>query len=1074
MSSIRDQITRVPTGPAAARMPPPTLAPFAVMLALMPGLASPAPAAAQDADEPDMPVIELVKDDSGTRLQVDGEDIMVLGVNWDYFPRGTTYSYNFWTEPDEIIEAALEREMSLLKAMGGNAIRAYVGITPKWVRHIYETYGIYTVLNHAVARYGVTVGGVFNANTDYSDPRARAVVMAEIEDMVNTFRDTPGVLMWLLGNENNYGLVWSSAETEDLPAGEADAVRARYMYSLFGDVAARIKEMDPTRPIAMANGDLQYIDIIAEEIPDLDVFGTNVYRGISFNTLFQEVHEKLDRPVMFTEFGADVWDAKNMREDQVTQAKYLIEQWREIYEESAGKGRVGNSIGGLTFQWTDGWWKFGQESRLDIQDTNASWANDAYPEDFVEGDNNMNEEWWGIVAKGPTDHNNLYELYPRAAYYALQEAYRLDPYAPGTDITAIREHFASIQPANVGLQALGDRAALLSAARDRVHLSGIRAELETFSTGGHLVSTPEEAPERNRSFPSHRGFDKMQSFYADLEARPVQNMITTVSVNILGDVPQNPIDELFYENRGRSRVIEADDGQTFALQDIERLKVYNANVSWDDKWFQLEGFYRTGHYHWGYEGDFFGLYPEANYGPNMDIYNGVAPVGMEISGKRNFSGWKVAIGPELWWGANPAVLAKYQTNLGPFETTAIYQEDLAEAGKAASSFAIPLPPTRKATLHMTATRGTAIFDIGGIWSGSTKEGQPFQVVDGSAGNYRVLHDEIKPSDALGAKAKLTLTRGRLSWYLQGAAMGLVADGGFTQTQTFTGWTLKDTGSGNQRNIITGFAITSGNWQVAPNFLWRKPLIGPVPQGVPAPGRPRNILDDPFAVRGNRETRAAEILFTYDPTPATWMYTWDSDIREDASFATSFGFVYFNFPTTQDAGIGIFADGRSTFAFPGAPPARDLWEVKARLVSKQPNGVGMIANVFAGKGEPNGSDERTINRAGLDLRLIGGPIKFQSMARINDWGPYDYHRDFNHTFPLQLVGDISYTLGPPEWFDMPQTRFGVRAAMRTLNEFSPRYCPALSPDEFGRMECNANLGGENGREWEVRTYLHIGM
>ena len=1031
------------------------------------------PGAAQDTDTPPLPIIRLVKDASGTRLQVDGEDMMVLGVNWDYFPRGTTYNYNFWTEPDHIIEAALDREMSLLKAMGGNAIRAYVGITPRWVRHIYEKYGIYTVLNHAVARYGVTVGGVFNANTDYSDPRARAVVMAEIEDMVSAFKDTPGVLMWLLGNENNYGLVWSSAETEDLPEGEANAVRARYMYSLFGDVAARIKEMDPTRPIAMANGDLQYIDIIAEEIPDLDIFGTNVYRGISFGDLFQEVHDKLDRPVMFTEFGADVWDAKNMREDQVVQAKYLVEQWREIYEQSAGKGMVGNSIGGLTFQWTDGWWKFGQEDRLDIQDTNASWANDAYPEDFVEGDNNMNEEWWGIVAKGPTDLNNLYELYPRAAYYALQEAYRLDPYAPGTDVTAIREHFASIQPANMGLKAQGDRAALLATALDRVHLSGVRIELETFSTGGSLVSTPEEAPARNPAYPSFRGFDKMQSFYADLAGRPTQNMIANVSINILGDVPTNPIDELFYENRGRPRNVKVD-GQDYQLQDIERLKVYSANVSWDDRWFSLEGFYRTGHYHWGYEGDFFGLYPEANYGPNMDTYNGVAPVGMEITGKRSLAGLKVAIGPELWWGANPAVLAKYQTRLGPFETTGIFQEDLAEAGKAASSFAIPVPATRKATLHLTATRGSTIFDIGGIWSGSTKEGQPFQVVDGEAGNYRVLADEIKADDALGAKARITMTMGRLSWYLQGAAMGLVADGGYTQTQTFTGWTLKDTGSGNQRNLLTGFAITNGNWQVAPNFLWRKPLVGPVPSDVQAPGRPRNILDDPFAVRGNRETRAAEILFTYDPTPATWMYTWDSDMREDAVFATSFGFVYFNFPTTQDAGIGIFADGRSTFAFPGAPPAQDLWEFKARIVSKRQAGPGMIANVFAGTGEPNGSDDRKINRAGLDLRVITGSVKLQGMARLNDWGPYDYHRDFNHTFPLQVMGDISYTLGPPEWFDMPQTRFGVRATMRTLNEYSPRYCPGMSPDDFGRMECNPKLGGDNGREWEIRTYLHIGM
>ena len=80
-------------------------------------LAPPAPAAAQDAADP-LPAIELVRDGSGTRLRVDGRDVMVQGVNWDYFPRGTTYNYNFWAEPDHIIEAALEREMSVLRAMG--------------------------------------------------------------------------------------------------------------------------------------------------------------------------------------------------------------------------------------------------------------------------------------------------------------------------------------------------------------------------------------------------------------------------------------------------------------------------------------------------------------------------------------------------------------------------------------------------------------------------------------------------------------------------------------------------------------------------------------------------------------------------------------------------------------------------------------------------------------------------------------------------------------------------------------------------------------------------------------------
>ena len=118
-----------------------SLAPLAVM-GLM---AHPGSAVAQT------PEIKVVTDGSGSRLQVDGEDFMVLGMNWDYFPVGTTYSYNFWAQPDDMIQAALDREMSLLKAMGVNSIRQYAGVPPRWVRYIYEKHGIFTVLNHPVA-----------------------------------------------------------------------------------------------------------------------------------------------------------------------------------------------------------------------------------------------------------------------------------------------------------------------------------------------------------------------------------------------------------------------------------------------------------------------------------------------------------------------------------------------------------------------------------------------------------------------------------------------------------------------------------------------------------------------------------------------------------------------------------------------------------------------------------------------------------------------------------------------------------------------------------------------------------
>jgi hypothetical protein len=999
---------------------------------------------------------------------------MVLGMNWDYFPIGTTYSYNFWAQPDDFIKAALDREMSLLQNMGVNTVRIYTGVQPKWVQYIYEEYGIFTTLNHSFGRYGVTIDGVFIEQTDYSDPATRDLIRGEVEAVVREFKDVPGVLMWLLGNENNYGLVWSSAETEALPEGERDAAKARYLYSLFGEVTDAIKAIDTTRPVAIANGDTQYIDIIAEEIPGLDVFGANVYRGISFLDLFQEVKDKLGVPVMFTEFGSDVWNAREMREDQHMQAYYLLGQWQEIYLQSAGKGLVGNSIGGLTFQWTDGWWKVGQEDNLDIQDTSAGWPNDAYQLDYTPGDNNMNEEWWGIVAKGPTDLYGFYELYPRAAFYALREAYELDPYGPETDLDAILTHFDAIDPGATEIQARGDKASLLTDALSKVSVTELRMEIETFSTGGTVISTPSSENRSTTERPAFKGFDRLESFYAGIEARPTQNVSGKVTVNVLGHVPENPIDEIFYENRARPRTVRTIEGEDLALTGLERVKVYNAEVTWDDRWFRMDGFYRTGHYHWGYEGDFFGLYREANYGPNLDIYNGEAPLGVEFEGKKSLSGLKLAFGPELWWGANPAVMAKYQHQVGPFEATGVFQEDIASAGATATSFAIPLPPTRKATIHLATTRGPFTIDLGGIWSGSTKKGETFQIADGSGEDSRILEDKVKDSDAFGGKAKLAYTKGRWNWYVQGAAMGVVADGGPTSALTFTGWHLKDSGSGNQWNILTGLTYSVGNWQIAPNFLWQKPIVGPIPGDAPAPGRPRNVIDDPFAVLSNRETTAFELLLNYDPTPATWMYAWDSDVREDAKLAASVGFIFRHHPTTRDAEIGILADGRTTFPFPGAPPARDLWEVHSRIVSKLRPGLGLIANLYGGEGEPKGDDERLIKRYGGDVRVVWGPVKVRTEAKFNDWGPYDYHRDFNQTYPLQLMGDVSYILGIPEWFDLPQTRFGIRGTWRSLDQYSPRYCPARVPDFSGMLECDSDFPGPEGSEWEIRTYLHVGV
>ena len=1030
--------------------------------------------------------VSIESDNDQVKLVVNGEDFMVNGMNWDYFPRGTNYSFSIWNQSDDFIKSALDAEMGLLKNMGVNTIRTYTGIQPRWVQYIYENYGIHTILNHSFGRYGLTLDGTWVAVTDYSNPAVKELLMSEITALAEEFKNTPGLLMILLGNENNYGLFWAGAETEDFPD-EEDQRRAvgenrgRPMYKLMNEAAIAIKEIDGSRPVAICNGDLLFLDIIAEECQDVDIYGTNMYRGISFGDTFERVKNEYGKPVLFTEFGSDAFNALSNKEDQQAQATIMVGQWKEIYANAAGLGKTGNSIGGCTFQFSDGWWKFGQTDNLDIHDNNASWSNGGYPFDYKPGQNNMNEEWFGICAKGPNDARGLYDLYPRAAYYALKEVHTVNPYADGIDASFLNNHFNNIQIMDAMLRARGDKAAM--GGDEKLRISNLRAEFTSFNTGGDLTTTPETANSEETAYPDQLGFDHMQSYFVGVEGKPAPGMRAEVNVNVLGNVTDNAIDEIFFENRGRPQKVVSKSGDIITINDPNRVQVYNAEFEWNAKNFDLRGFYRTGHYHWAYEGDVFNLYPESYYGPNLDIYNGEI-LGAELDAKGALSGLKAAFGPQLWWGANPAVLLKYSKDLLKWKVTGVYHRDLVtnleydESGRRVlnenqlTSGVIPAWPTERATLAFERKIGNFGFTFGGIWGGSPLNGSSFQVHDKELN--QVFVDKIIADDNWGAKAKITYQKGRLNWYAQGSYMGLVANGGADQTRTFTGWKLKDSGSGNMTNVLSGFTYLIGNLQIAPNFLYQKPLIDPIPNAFTGPGRLRNVIDDPFAVRGgNREMSSGEILFTFDPTPGTWMYEWNNDVVEDAKFAMSAGFVYKHLPTTQDAHIGFLAN-RQFFAFGQSTPAEDLWEAHTRVVSKISPELGMIGNFYYGNGQANGDSDRTITRFGGDVRMIYKNMKMISHVKVNDWGPYDYHRDFNLTFPLQLMVDFSTSLGKQDWFGLSNTQIGIRGTWRSLDQYSPRYSPAATTAGITNPAAIDLSGYPEGTEWEIRTYVHINI
>jgi beta-galactosidase len=327
----------------------------------------------------------------------------------------------------------------------------------------------------------------------------------------------------------------------------------------------------------------------------------------------------------------------------------------------------------------------------------------------------------------------------------------------------------------------------------------------------------------------------------------------------------------------------------------------------------------------------------------------------------------------------------------------------------------------------------------------------------------VTRDQVRLADTLGGRLKVTGDAGPVRGYAQGSWRGLVNDGGADPVVTVTGWSLKEAGRGNHWAVSGGAAVQLGDFQIAPNVVWQRPLVGPMPSlperydpvtntFLPAMA-PRSILAGPFAVLDNREMLGAELMFTWDPTPGTWFWAWDNELVEDAPIAASLDLSVRHHPTSRDASVGFTADG-AVFAFPGAPPAADLFEATARVVANLGDGTRLLSRLWAGHAQARGDDPRLVLRGGADVRLAWGRALLQTVVKLGDYGPYDYHRDFNLTFPFQLMADAAWAAGAPGWLGRIFTRLGVRGTFRTLDAHSNRLDPTAT----------------RGHEWELLTYL----
>jgi hypothetical protein len=379
------------------------------------------------ATKPSKVYIKALKN-SRYQLIVDNKPYIVKGVCYNPIPIGVNHEYDWWSDPNK----PWLTDGKLMQEMGINTVRLYQGHedpaeVKQVIRDLYEKFGIRTILGHWLGfwEYPCPL---------YDDKLFQEKIKKEVLEMVNLYKDEPGVLLWSLGNENNYSFAgqvnpWSSDEIDkELNPATQKFMRAKIYYSFVNELARQIHAVDSNHPVGLGNGELIGLDVAKQFAPDVDLVSCIIYRGKTFGNLFNSLKATFDKPILIVEFGADVYDAYLKKEDQNMQAFFLESQWRLIYENLAThKEGAGNCLGGAMFEWTDEWWKHNENDpeSWKVHDTESNWSNGSYYFDIkAERNMNMNEEWFGIMALSEEIADGLNKRTPRKAYYVIREFWK--------------------------------------------------------------------------------------------------------------------------------------------------------------------------------------------------------------------------------------------------------------------------------------------------------------------------------------------------------------------------------------------------------------------------------------------------------------------------------------------------------------------------------------------------------------------------------------------------------------------------------------------------------------------------
>ncbi|MDD5044381.1 MAG: glycoside hydrolase family 2 TIM barrel-domain containing protein [Candidatus Omnitrophica bacterium] len=297
-------------------------------------------------------------------------------------------------------------DFQLMKEMGVNTIRVYhqpFKINKPLLLDLYKKYGIMIILGDFLGKYAIGSGASWYEGTDYTNPQQKKKMLESVIQMVTEFKDEPYVLFWLLGNENVYGVACNADKKPEA------------FFDFCSEVAREIKKIDKNHPVAIASGDTVALDKFAEYGKDVDIFGSNVYRGeTGFGYFWQQVKDVTGKPAFITEYGCPAYaEGYSQEEAEDLQADYLKNNWLDIENNMAFGDGAGNSLGGVLFEWMDEWWKAYEPQRHDTKSLFAGPFPDGY----------MHEEWLGVVSQGEgTLSPFLRQL--RESYFTYQELWQ--------------------------------------------------------------------------------------------------------------------------------------------------------------------------------------------------------------------------------------------------------------------------------------------------------------------------------------------------------------------------------------------------------------------------------------------------------------------------------------------------------------------------------------------------------------------------------------------------------------------------------------------------------------------------